>query len=110
MKCNLQIHSDTGWENLNPEGTIRGRILNGYATIVVLAYKLTINVANDPYQILTLPQKYVPSRSIPFLLTRELANPELVSGLVVADSSPRIRVYSNKTGNFALYGSVNYPI
>lgn len=110
MSAKLQKHNDGGWENLNSEGTIRGRIINGYATIIVYGHKLTVNAANTPYQILALQPKYVPTRSIPFALFRELSNSEPVSGLIVSDSSPRIRVYSNSTGEFSLYGSVSYPI
>lgn len=110
MSVKLQKHTDTGWENLNPDGTIIGRILNGMATIRIWKYNLQINVAKDPYQIVLLPEKYVPSRSVPFLLTRELASPETVSGLVLIDAPARIRVYSTNTGKFVLYGSVTYPV
>ena len=110
MSVKLQKHVDTGWESLNEDGTIIGRILNGMATIRVWKFNLTINVAKDPYQILLLPNKYIPTRSVPFLLTRELASPETVSGLVLIDTPARIRVYSNNTGKFVLYGSVTYTV
>lgn len=102
--------NDTGWEALNTNGTIIGRILNGMATIRIWGYELTINVAGDPYQLLLLPSKYIPNRSIPFIMTKALANPETVSGVILKDSPARIRAYSNKTGKFVLYGSVTYPI
>lgn len=110
MSVKLQKHIDTDWESLNEDGTIIGRILNGMATIRIWGHELTINVAGDPYQILLLPTKYIPSRSIPFIMTRALANPETVSGVVLKDSPARIRAYSNKTGKFVLYGSVTYPV
>lgn len=110
MTSRIQKLVDTGWENLNEDGTIIGIVLNGMATIRVWGYNLTINVAGNPYQILSLPDKYIPKRSIPFILTRAMANPETVSGILLIDNPARIRVYSNNTGKFVLYGSVTYPL
>lgn len=79
MNGKIQKYKNIEWENLNSDGTIIGKIYNGIAFIRVWGYNLTINTAGNPYQILQLPDKYIPSRSVPFTLTRALANPETVS-------------------------------
>nr|DAG86845.1 MAG TPA: hypothetical protein [Caudoviricetes sp.] len=100
----LQKHEDSGWEHL--DGTnIKGRIVNGWATIVFEGY-VHEGVEGQLETIFVLPDKYKPTVSVYFGL---LENSRRASAYTCYINNGSINMYLLHSKNNVV-GSVTYPI
>lgn len=104
----LQEIEDTGWESLYNDYQIRGRIINGIATVCL--YNLPYNPpsTNNATVILTLPEKYIPTRIIYFVASKYLSDATFLNGYV--SNNGDLALYFNQEGYGSFNGTVTYPV
>lgn len=101
----LPIYKDTGWENLYGSN-IRGRIINGTATIVFEGFAFSGTHGEDTLMF-TLPERYWPSAGIYFSVFSNSTTPVAYGCRIQLTGG--IRTYARSTSDNVI-GCISYPV
>ena len=108
-EINLQEHEDTNWENLNSDGTIIGRIVNGVAAIRIANFRYNVQKAGELVNIFKLPDRYSTDRQVYFFLA-EGTSDKMSFALIGNSDDVSIAVSFRAIGQYTFLGYVCYPI